>query len=446
LSLYVITSALLYTLAINYASLFWLLIILFPLPLFFVALNKKLTCKDSFLWGVIFFTVHLHDIARTIFAMGDGTHILRAIPGLFIIFYMALYPAVWFWSTQKLLNLFDIKKVSIIVFFWTLTLWTYIYCIDHYALWILNRTEGYPLVHPLLTLAHKPHLLTLLPIISKPLLTLLLLLIPATLFLFLYTKKLIWFFTLLLACLPWAISPLLFNKQKAPVWANTIAHLPIVLPKGSSTQAMIDGATHDIKKILLYKPNTNIIVLPESSFYSDDLHKQKNALHAWSAEQLGKKIHIIVGAFRKTKKNYYNCLYWIYNGKLKGYCDKRHTMPLIEKLPNWFAWNWLKNTYFNGHNQLSNAHTQRPQFNLSDCTVIPYICSELYFNQLPDDQYSGNPILLASNDRWFSPGYIPELLLRIAQIKAIEWQRTIIYCSFFYHDICLSTGELYPER
>ncbi len=441
----ILLSTFIYSLAINCAFLCWPLIIFFPIPLFIIALKKQLTFLNGFLWGIIFFSINLHDIAHTVFIMGEGPQILRIIPGLFIIVYIAFYSALWFWCTQKIINIFKFKKTATIVFICTFTLWIYIYFIDHYALWLFNRIEGYPLVHPLLTLAHKPQLLTLLPILGKPLLTLLLLLISAILFLLLYTKNKRWLITFLLAVIPWIISPLLFKKKKPPSWINTIAYLPVIFTKGTSTPAMIDGAAYDIKKILFYKPHTTIIIMPESSFYSDDLCNHTQALHAWSKEQLGKKIHIFIGAFRKTKHNYYNCLYWIYNGKLKNYCDKHHAIPLIEKLPSWFAWSWLKNTYFCEYTQLTLSHKTRPFFNLRNCMVIPYICSELYFNQSLDDQHTNIPILFVSNDRWFSSAYVPELLLRIARLKALEWQRTIIYCSFVYQTLCLSTGELYQK-
>jgi hypothetical protein len=66
---------------------------------------------------------------------------------------------------------------------------------------------------------------------------------------------------------------------------------------------------------------------------------------------------------------------------------------------------------------------------LENVIFIPYICSELFFNELPDDCCKNDPIIAVINDLLF-PTYMQKLLVLLARFKAIQWQRDIVYVSY----------------
>jgi hypothetical protein len=80
------------------------------------------------------------------------------------------------------------------------------------------------------------------------------------------------------------------------------------------------------------------------------------------------------------------------------------------------------------------AVNDRLSLDLSDCvTCVPYICSELFFNEYPDDIYKNISVVALVNDTAFLrryASYISELLFLVARMKAIAWQRDIVYVSY----------------
>jgi apolipoprotein N-acyltransferase len=172
-------------------------------------------------------------------------------------------------------------------------------------------------------------------------------------------------------------------------------------------------------------------VLPESAFYSNHLNMPE-LTHYWNAEYLSKDVHIIVGAFRWHETLYHNSLHWIYNGELQCCFDKRHAMILTERVPSFFYCTWLRDLYFKKFPELTASQLKRPKLEINKhISVVPYICSELFFNEYPDDTYADTPILAISNDRWFT-SYVNRLMYLNARLKAVQWQRPIIYVSFLY--------------
>ena len=75
----------------------------------------------------------------------------------------------------------------------------------------------------------------------------------------------------------------------------------------------------------------------------------------------------------------------------------------------------------------SNDRIQLPMLNT---IFIPYICSELFFNEWPDDDYTHAPIVAIINDTLLLDSYLQELLLLLARLKAVQWQRDILYVSY----------------
>jgi hypothetical protein len=160
-------------------------------------------------------------------------------------------------------------------------------------------------------------------------------------------------------------------------------------------------------------------------------------LKRWDYAGVGKPIHLIFGAFRRFNGCYFNSLYWLYDGVVQSYFDKRHAMIVSERLPFVFSSEYIRSIYFSKDSQVTQGQALRPQLIIGSCgTFVPYICSELFFNEKPDDQYDPVPIIVIVNDSMFlssqGNGYMRKLLVLVARFKALMWKRDVVYASYGY--------------
>ncbi len=158
-------------------------------------------------------------------------------------------------------------------------------------------------------------------------------------------------------------------------------------------------------------------------------------LQIWSEKYIGKAIHLIFGSFRYDDNgNYYNTAYWVYNGQLQQCFDKRHAVLISERLAWLSLFSAVKDVYGDAVHSTTISVNDRLPIVMPGCmTCVPYICSELFFNEYPDDIYKNIAIIALVNDRAFLGScalYISDLLLQVARMRAIAWQRDIIYVSY----------------
>jgi apolipoprotein N-acyltransferase len=327
------------------------------------------------------------------------------------------------------------REVNMLVrlFVWTITLAIFIFWVDRYCLWILGVAEGYPLMHPLVLFAQRPCLLLFLPILGKQLLTVLFLLIPASVVTVLWYKnyKAGLFFMSAIALWVGCLYVHIPEIPKAD-WHHSIKSLPCMMHSTvANPLVIIKIIGRKLKDILTDNAKISIIIMPESAF--DNIHFEDipELLQLWSCEHIGKPLHIIFGACRPDNGHYYNTVHWVNNGMLQACFDKKHAMPLTERLPQMMNNDYIRNIYFSDGVCITPSRNERIGLPLVDNLIfIPYICSELFFNHVPDDCYQGMPIILIINDTLFSDSYMQELLVLLARFRAIEWQREILYVSY----------------
>ena len=175
--------------------------------------------------------------------------------------------------------------------------------------------------------------------------------------------------------------------------------------------------------------------MPESAFNVSNFADLPELVQLWSSDCIGKAVHFIFGSSRWHDGNYYNSLHWVYDGVLQHCCDKRHAMLISERLFLWFDIPLMQQLYFSQSSPITISSCKRSTLVLSEnFECVPYICSELFFNEWPDDQYNNVPIIAVVNDSLFLNScyclYIQKLLVFLACYKAIQWQRDIVYVSY----------------
>jgi hypothetical protein len=321
---------------------------------------------------------------------------------------------------------------------WDVALWLFIIWTDWYSMWIFGIKEGYPLMHPLMLLAQKPALLCLLPCIGKQLLTIVFLCVPTSIVMMLWYKnyKIVLFFCGAIApwilCWWWGAS---VDMQQA-CWHKKVKTLPMMIcSTAKKPTGAIKIAANHLKNVVAQHPETEIIIMPESAFNLNNFADLNELLQWWNGDCIGKKIHLIFGASRWHEGCYYNSLHWVYNGVLQGCCDKRHAMLISERLPSWINGPMMQQLYFNQSCPIAISSCKREKLVLSECDeFVPYICSELFFNELPDDEHVNTAVIVIINDSLFSGSiwslYIQRLLILLARFRAIQWQRDIVYVSY----------------
>jgi hypothetical protein len=175
--------------------------------------------------------------------------------------------------------------------------------------------------------------------------------------------------------------------------------------------------------------------MPESAFNVSNFADLPELIQLWNGEYLGKAIHLIFGASRWHNGNYYNSLHWVYDGVLQDCCDKRHAMLISERLSSWMDCPLMRRVYFSQGSPVAISSCERVKLSLGEFVeFVPYVCSELFFNELPDDNYQNTPMIVLVNDSVFVSSvyssYIQKLIVLLARLKAIQWQRAMVYVSY----------------
>ena len=416
-------SAIIYSLAFVYGNIFWWLTFLFLVPLIYCALHYNLSFKEGYYWGFLMLTLHMHGVLYSVMCMAEGPFYCRIIPSLVCVAYASFYSAFFFWLGNS------VARKNLLI--WILIFWSYIYVMEHYCLWIFGICEGYFLIHPLLPLAHYPQLLWLLPYVGKSFLTLILVMISAIMSAVCYKfngTKLLYVVLLSLFFVPGLF---IVHDNSCPAWLNKIGYLPLLSYDPIQLSRMANTVGTILKEFIREHPHVQIVIMPESALYTSAFTTIPELLKSWDSEHIGKPLHVIFGAFRWEDDKRYNTLHWVYDGTLQAYYDKRHAMLLTERMPAWCDMQLVKDLYFGKEPPIAVSTTARPLLKIMpEIELVPYICSELFFNDQPDDNFEYQTILALCNDRWIRGAYVADLMYLIARFKAVQWQRDIVYISY----------------
>jgi hypothetical protein len=381
-------SAFLYSIPFLAPHYFWWALFLFPLPLL---MNRSLSIfsfQKGYVWGLIIFFLHLLGINQALITLSKGHILIKIIPCIILIVYQSLFAGFFFWLGSFIEQKFFKNNVDIQIIIRTLVLLCFIWYLDFLCLFMTGKIEGYCLMHPLIPLAQHPQLLRIILFSNK---------FIATIFLFAFSLSYAFYFhkrnniRLSFAFFITIVWGLLYfipqSLHERPNWLQKISALPHTFVVPHNMTFLMNAVAHECKKIIEKNPSTEIIIMPESSLYCTALHMPELTT-LLSRQYIGKPIHFIAGAFAWQGNNYHNAMYWIYDGTLKNCYYKRHTMFLTEHIPPWLKKTFFERLFFSQSAVISSSTNPRPLLKLQDnITLIPYICSELFFNKTPDDSY-----------------------------------------------------------
>jgi apolipoprotein N-acyltransferase len=419
-------STILYALPFLYSAALWWLIFIFPVPLLYITCTENLSFIHGYIWGIITFALHLHAGILIVANLAGDCWWVGFLMGMVMILYQAIIPALLFWLATKITLLFVIESPLIRILLWTVALVVFIFWTDRYCMWIFDM-QGYPFMHPLLPLAQYSPLLQILPIFGKQLLLLLFLLVPVSIVIMIWYKNYVSVLLCITTLMPWIWSAIHHPKyENGPSWYKRICSLPCMI-RAHTTSGAVRILGNHIKKCINDYPESSIIIMPESALDIVD-HTVLDKLHG---AYLQKPLHLIFGACSCENDNYYNSLYWIHDGTVSLRFDKKHAMLITERMADWMNSDWLRKIYFKDDISITRSCNERKLLQISEpIAFIPYICSELFFNEYPDDCYPDIPILAIVNDTLLNGSYMHNLLVLLAKFKAIQWHRDIVYVSY----------------
>ena len=441
-----LSSALLYSVPFLWSDYCWWAIIAFPIPLFYLACCTQLSSIHGYIWACVICAVHMSGGIYVMAIMAHEWWPVAVGLGSIMILYHALWAGILFAAGAFIMQALCLQKAYQRLLMSVMVVWLFIAGIDWYSLSFFGAQEGYTLMHPLILLAKKPHLLYLLPIVGKQLLTLFFLMFSMGIVLIWWYGN--WYSVLFLSAvsIPWLLSIAMQRPLRECIWQQRIKGLPLMVCSQNPV-IFVKIIQNSLKNILQAHTTADIIIMPESACTLDKVSDISELLRCWHEHNLGKPIHLIFGASRSDADHYYNSLQWVYNGVLQNYHDKKHAMLLSERLP-WFLDNsYFQSIYFTQRKQITASDAVRSCIKIDDMIFVPYICSELFCHEKSDDEYPAAPIIAIVNDSIFlsslCSAYMSDILLLLARFKAIQWQREIMYVSYAHCVVIDRQGSMH---
>lgn len=424
--IFLVLSAILYALPFFSSTYLWWLIFTFPIPLLYATREYTVSFKEGYAWGILIFALHLHAGISIVADLAGNWWWIGFLIGIAMVLYQALMPAFLFGCTHLIIQYNGIASSLVRLALWSITLVIFIIWIDQYCMWIFGVQEGYPLMNPLIILAQHPTLLSFLPLLGKHVMLIFFLLVPTAIVIVIWHKNIWSFLFFMIAIAPWIYweSHPSNNEQDKNIYTH-IKSLPLMIRTHHSSDAIRILARH-LNNLIAKHPATNIVVMPESALNMFGPH-DLSLLN----EYLQKKIHLIFGACHCTNGCYYNALYWVHGDKIQARFNKKHAMIMTERLSYWMDTECIHAMYFRNNMCITVSDNERKVLHIThDNAFIPYICSELFFSEYPDDNDNTIPIIAIINDTLLIGSYLQELIYLIARLKAIQWQQEIIYVSY----------------
>lgn len=432
----IITSALLYSLSFIFPAYACFGISLFLVPLFYAVLRyKTLTFMHGLVWGILVFLIQYHALFWFFIQHGHGA--VKSVAWFLFMVYIAAYAGAWFWLSTKL------SSYSCPLFMWCLTTLGYFYIMTTSVLWIFGKVEGILFSFPLVPLAHNPSFLSLLPWLGKFPLFAILILTAACLTLGMTTRRPIFFLLSIFFLTPFLYGCLISEKrEKIPNWLDKIGFIKPPKLQNYDPWSYAENIMQQIIAVQKNNSNIQIIIGPESTF-PFALNECSRSLAMWCENSLNPAIHLLIGSHAKGRNGkLFNSLYWIHQGRIILTYDKTHTMPFTEKVPYfWQRIFFAENLFLHKKEAFSvGCNKQRSIALCQEVSCLPYICSELFFNETAPKEYPHAFILALVNDAWFSCYCMKYLMELCASFKALEWQRSILYVSHNYQTYITRSG------
>lgn len=397
----------------NYQTLWWLIIpVNYGIAYAILYMRVK---KLSVLCAVaLFWTLHLNPLALIIMVYGKGP----IAP--FLLLALILYCTIVGIIGLVMVRLLTVSLESCVALV--------VYAMSMSTLWWILETHlfiyfGDPFCSVLVPLAHYRQCIMSLPYFGHTGLTFLFFAHGACMVAWFEQKRAILGVFGLLCALPF----IMYFIPGMPIANDSdyFGSYSVVAPKVVAVNPLecAQELCMQLAECITQNPTKTIIILPESSFAYPlnefpalvQLLYQNIPLH----NQL-----LIVGTHYKINTRLYNSACIIEECRIIYHYEKTFLLPFFEYIPQFFdGFTCLRNLFLENREEFAKAKDGKPYARGANSFFLR-ICAEFFFNtvQPPGDC----PVIVLANELWIPPQF-RHLLLKLVRLKAIEWQRPIIY-------------------
>lgn len=415
----------------------WWLILFFPcLVLCAIAMHQYAWWQ---IFGSAWICIGLQQcgLIVSLYRMTSGPWYVRLVPGISVISYCSfIFFCVWVvvhWG-MRIVFLHDRCVVRIIAA--ATSYMGALLVIDRYGFIVCGSYQGYPFLNPILLLAQLPELLWPVAYCGVDGASLYFWLVSAlgVIACVHHNKRCI---VLAIACvLIWIAGACLVSSESLPDFLDHI----MVLDRRYSATNNLDIALRllqsDIRDVQSTHPQVQLIIMPESALsvgMIDEIYS--GSIYCSCA--------LLAGGYRMVDTSSYNTVVYAVHAYAALF-SKRLLVPIVERIPYCLSYTWLQSLFFKHSPILSESNNKRWVCTGNPCTFVPYICSELFLSSDPDDEHPDDVIIACVNDTWCVWEYVRQCMQLCARLRAIAWNRAIIYAS--YHAACYisKNGREYP--
>jgi apolipoprotein N-acyltransferase len=212
------------------------------------------------------------------------------------------------------------------------------------------------------------------------------------------------------------------NPQKVSI---VQAQLEPALKWQPSTLTDIETTYLDLTKP--YWQSADLIIWPESALpvlpeqikpWLNDL-QQKLKTH---------NTHLITGIITNVNDKYFNSAMLLSPNQKPQFLSKRHLVPFGEYFPMRSVFGAIYKDFQVPMSDLSAGPYQQPLLHYSTWKIASYICYEIaYTEEVIQTMHDANLLLVISDDSWFGHSIASYQHLGIAQMRALETGRYLIF-------------------
>jgi hypothetical protein len=428
---------------IGSTTVWWWTILLWPIPLWYQSWSAPLSFGKAVSWHMIATSGHFVGVCVGLYRLADGFWYLRLLVPVLVFGYYLLISVAWLQITRKCISYIDTHlRIRCFLYVWVVGTWLYFIFVSDYSLCICGVNEGYALFFPLIPLVDCPLLLWPMYFLGERLFLLVFLSVQALCVSCIISnrdlKKLLFVMVLWIG-----IANILsyWPHEMKPVFVQQLSMIKSQFFERDHVRAICHIMSH-VEDSCRQNPAAACILFPESSIYAENAFPERGACtyqKDWSYTG-----NMVIGGFRRCGTRLHNTIWFISAAQVIDYFDKQHVVPITEYIPWWAGWLDIGRQFFAHISEISpSLDKQRPLWEITTgLHVVPYICSELFLAHRPRDAYGTLPILALCNNAW-APKMTRWIMARAIALRAVSWQRTIIYIAHDYASVMTKDGMQY---
>ena len=429
--------------ALGSLSSCWWLMLVWAIPLWWGAWHVDMTLASATTWYLIAGGGHLAGMLVGLYRLAAGPSCARLVVPLLVFMYYLIISLIWLMGTALMARPLRVaRQLGPFVALWVLTTFAYLILVCDYSLIVCGAWEGYALFSPLIPLVEVPALLWPLLWVHERLFLLSILSMQAGAVIALMRHR--GWYALGIVLIIW------FAGAQGPwLCARDVQgyayHVGVVTSQFFETDPShaVRHIMNHVDSLLEQHPALNVIILPESSVYTEDVFScVRQECVAKISSYPGT---MVLGGFRRQGDRACNTAWLISGGRIIDYFDKQYLLPITEYIPWWGHYCGAKKHFFETMTEITVAPgvVVRPLWNLSaTLRMVPYICSEFFLARRPRDDYGDVPMLVLCNNIW-APAITRWVMMRAAAFRAVAWQRTVIYVAHEHSSVMTTSGERY---